>query len=126
MDLSFGQFTIRYEPSLRSLSLILKLLSPITTLSNSLNPSNSNTLNSRVQWYPHPSVSIAHFYLIHYSSHSSIFHSTHTIHVVSSLLFYLSQLCDLYHVCSDSCYRMFIWCEDRKQFQSIRRNCFCL
>ena len=44
MDLSFAQFTIRQVPSLRSLPLILKLFFPITTLSSSLNPSNSNTL----------------------------------------------------------------------------------
>ena len=47
---------------------------------------------SRVQWYPHPSVSIAHFYLIHYSSHSSIFHPTHPIHIVSSLPIIVPQL----------------------------------
>ena len=38
MDLSFGQFIIRYEPSLRFLSRILKLFFPISTLSNSSNP----------------------------------------------------------------------------------------
>ena len=45
---------------------------------------DSSFLN--VQWYTRPSVSIAHFNLILSYSHSSIFHSTHTIHVVSSLL----------------------------------------
>ena len=65
------------------------------------------------------------FHLIHSYFHSSILHPTNPIHLFSSLLFFVSPLRDQYHVCSDSCYRMFICCVDRKHFQSIRRNCFC-
>ena len=85
-------------------------------------PFNSNSFFdswlSRVQWYP-PSSLPTLFYRIHSYSHSSIFHSTHTIHIVSSLLIYVSQLWVLYHVCSDSFYRLFICCVDKKHSQSM-------
>ena len=48
-----------------------------------------------------------------------LFHPLHSIHIVSSLLIYVSQQWNLYHVCSDSCYRMFICYVDRKHSQSI-------
>ena len=57
-------------------------------------------------------------------SHSSIL-LPHSIHIVSSLLIYVSQLWDKYLVCSDSRYPILIWCVDRKHSQSVRRNCFC-
>ena len=57
-------------------------------------------------------------------SHSYIL-LPHSIHIVSSLLIYVSQLWDKYLVCSDSRYPILIWCVDRKHSQSVRRNCFC-
>ena len=54
---------------------------------------------SHIQLYTRPSLSLAHFHLIHSYSHSSIFYPTHTINIVSLLLIYLSQLWVLYHVC---------------------------
>ena len=47
---------------------------------------------SRVRWYHRFSLSIPLFHLIHYSYHSSIFYPIHTIHIVSSLLVYVSQV----------------------------------
>ena len=58
--------------------------------------------------------------------HSSIFHSLHPIHLVSSLLIFVFQLWDHSLFCSDSCYHMFICSVDRKHSLSIRRNRFCL
>ena len=67
-----------------------------------------------VQWYTRPLVSIAHFSLIHFYSHSSICHPTHIIHLFSSLLIFFSQLCDQSLFCSDTCYRIIICCVDKK------------
>ena len=49
-----------------------------------------------------PSLSIAPFHVIYCYSLSSIFHPTHTIHIVSSLFIIVSQLWVQYHICSDS------------------------
>ena len=65
------------------------------------------------------------FHLIHFYSLSSIIHHTHPIHLFSFLLIFVSQLYDLNHICSDTRYRIVIWCVDRKHSLSIRRNCFC-
>ena len=53
---------------------------------------------SHVLWYSVTS-SPTLFHFIHSYFHSSILHPTHTIHLFSSLLIYVSQLWDLYHVC---------------------------
>ena len=74
----------------------------------------------------------SHIFLFRSSFHSIIFAFFtfplihFTIHIVSSLLIYVSQLWNLYHVFSDCCYPLFFWCVDKKHFQSIRRNRFCL
>ena len=55
------------------------------------------------------------------------FHSFHpilssflfSIHIVSSLLLFVSQLWDPIHVCSVTCYLIIICCVDRKHYQSI-------
>ena len=80
---------------------------------------------SHVQWYSVTS-SPTLFHFIHSYYYSSLFHPTHPIHVVSSLLIFVSLLWVLYHVCSDTRYRMFICCVDRKHSLSIRRICFCV
>ena len=79
---------------------------------------------SCVLWYP----------ALHYPPPSFIsskpflippFHPLHPVHIVSSLLFFVSLLWDLYHVCFYSPYRIIICCVDRKHSQSIRRNRLC-
>ena len=64
-------------------------------------------------------------FIIPFHFHSSILHP-HSIHIVSLLLLFVSQLLDQCLVCSDTRYRMFICCVDKKHSLSIRRTCFCL
>ena len=61
-----------------------------------------------------------------HSFHPILFSFLFSIHIISSPLIFVYLLWNLIHVCSVTCCLIIICCVDRKQFQSIRRNSYCL
>ena len=106
---------------------------PISFYSISSLPFNSKSsfdfTFSYFQWLPalhYPSLTLISSIPITIPITISVFSILYILFISFLLRIFVSYLWVLYHVCSDTPYRIVIWCVDRKHSLSIRRNRFCV
>ena len=114
--------------SLLSISIPILSFHSIASFSFIYSSSFDSTF-SYFQWLPalhYPSLTLISSIPITIPITIPVFSILYILFISFLLRILVSQLWDLYHVCSDSRYRMFICCVDRKHYKSIRRNRFCV